>query len=152
MPGSGVSQGERLPIRFLPSNPEVSHPTAWEWTAAVGWYTIVGVVGAIVIGAVVLVGLLRDRKLARYGRPASGLIVGCTRDGRLFRNEYEFGTERGISMRGKHSGPDEFGSGVRIWILYLPQKPERNSRYPLDFFEVVDEAGGRVAHPRFLQP
>lgn len=136
--GSALNKGDVLPVRFLPSHPEINHPAAWEWSALDGWYTSAGVVGAIVIGALVLAALFRDRKLARHGKAASAVVSGFTRDGRLFRIEYEFRIDLGISMRGKHSGPDECRPGARIWILYLPQKPKRNSRYPLDFFEVVE--------------
>jgi hypothetical protein len=136
--GSALEKGDNLPILFLLSDPTINHPAAWEWSVFDGWYTTAGAVGGVVIGAVVLVGLLRDRKLARYGKAASAVVLGFTRDGRLFRIEYEFCTDLGLSVRGKHSGPDEIGPGGRIWVLYLPQKPQRNSRYPLDFFEVVD--------------
>jgi len=136
--GSALDKGDNIPILFLPSNPKINHPAAWEWSVVDGWYTTAGVIGCILIGAVVLAGLLRDRKLARYGKATVGVVLGCTRDGRLFRIEYEFGTERDISMKGKHSGPDEYGPGERIWVLYLPGKPQRNSRYPLDFFAVVE--------------
>jgi len=138
VPGSGLDKGDSLPIRYLQSNPKINHPAAWEWSAFDGWYTTAGVMCAAVIGFVVLVCLLRDRKLARYGKAASGVALGSTRDGRLYRVEYEFHTEGGISMKGKKSGPDEFGAGARIRVLYLPENPRRNSRYPLDFFEVVE--------------
>jgi hypothetical protein len=138
MPGSALSKGDALPVRFLPSDPQINHPAAWEWSAWDAWYTTVLVVGAVVIGALILAALLRERKLARLGKAALGVVVGCTRDGRLFRAEYEFHTDLGISMRGKHSSPEELGAGQRIWVIYLPQKPRRNSRYPLDFFEVAE--------------
>jgi hypothetical protein len=139
--GSALDKGDNLPLLFLPSNPKINHLAAWEWSVVDGWYTTAGAVGGIVIGAVVLAGLLRNRKLARYGKAASGVVRGCARDGRLFRTEYEFGTERGISMRGKYSGPDEYGPGARIWILYLPQKLQRNSRYPWTSSKSLNEAG-----------
>jgi hypothetical protein len=139
-PASGLAldKGDNLSILFLPSNPRINHPAAWQWSVLDGWYTVAGVAGCVVIGAVVLVGLLRDRKLARYGKATVGVVLGCTRDGRLYRIEYEFGTERNVSMKGRHSGPDEYGPGEKLWVLYLPEKPQRNSRYPLDFFDVVE--------------
>lgn len=138
MSGSALAKGDNLPIRFLPSNPEINHPAAWEWSVAIGWYTTAGVAGAIAIGVLVLAALLRDRKLARYGKPVSGVVLDHTRDGRLFRVKYEFRTEDDIATRGDSVGPDEYGTGERIWVLYLPSKPNRNHRYPLDFFEVVE--------------
>ena len=138
VPGAALNKGDSLPILFLTSNPRINHPAAWEWSVLDGWYTVAGVCAGIVIGDVVLVGLLRDRKLARYGKVALGVVRRCTRDRRLFRIEYQFQPEDGIVASGCKSGLDEYPEGTRIWILYLPANPRRNSRYPLDFFDVVD--------------
>lgn len=136
-PGSALDKGDNLPIRFLPSNPEVNHPAAWEWTADTAWIPTAGVVGVVFIGAGILVGILREWKLARFGKAVLGVVLGCTPNGRLIRVEYEFKTENGNSIRGNTSRTDELGAGERIWVLYLPQHPRRNHRYPSDFFEAV---------------
>src|SRR5258708_2061676 len=37
-PDTSLSKGDKIPIRFSPSNPAINHPSAWEWSPAIGWY------------------------------------------------------------------------------------------------------------------
>ena len=136
-PSEALHIDDQILIRFLPANPTVNHPDAWEWSPTIEIEYVVFAVFFWAIGGVVLIFLLRNRTLARFGKAAAGVVLGCTRDGRLFQVEYEFRPEGGVSMRGKTSGPQEHEVGSTIWILYLRQNPRRNSRYPLDFFEVA---------------
>lgn len=137
-PGTSFDKGDNILIRFLPSNPAVNHPDAWEWSPLIGWYFVVGQIFFSSMGGLALAFLLRDRKLARHGRVAQGVVTSCTRDDRLFRVDYEFRTEDGVLATGHNDFKDEYGTGARIWILYLPQKPLRNHSYPLDFYSVVE--------------
>jgi hypothetical protein len=139
-PGRGTSRdkADKILIRFLPSNPAINHPDAWEWSAAIGWYFVVGEVFFTSMGGLALAVLLRDRRLAREGKVAAGIVTGCARDDRWFRVDYEFRTEGGVLMKGHNDFKDEYGAGARIWILYLPQKPRRNHNYPLSFYTVVE--------------
>lgn len=137
-PGTSFNRGDDILIRFLPSNPAINHPDAWEWSAVTGWYFIVGEVFLTSLGGLVLVLLLRDRRLARLGKAAAGIVIGCSRDDRWFRVEYEFRTEGGVLMKGHDDFKDEYGAGARIWILYLPQKPRRHHRYPLSTYTIVE--------------
>lgn len=136
-PGTSYSKGDDILIRFLPSNPTVNHPGAWEWSPTDGWYFVLAEVFFTSLGGVVLAYLLRDRKLARKGKVAAAMVTACTRDDRWFRVEYEFRTEDGVLMKGHDDFKDEYGVGARIWMLYLPQRPQRNHRYPLSTFIVV---------------
>jgi hypothetical protein len=72
------------------------------------------------------------------GKVAAAVVTSCRKDDRWFRVEYEFHTEGGVLMKGHSDFKDEYGAGARIWILYLPQKPQRNHDYPLDFYSVVE--------------
>jgi hypothetical protein len=90
------------------------------------------------MGGLALAVLLRDRKLARHGKFAAGTVTNCARHDRWFRVDYEFRTEDGVLTTGHNDFKDEYGAGARIWILYLPQKPQRNHSYPLSFFSVVE--------------
>jgi hypothetical protein len=137
-PGTSFDKGDNILIRFLPSNPAINHPGAWEWSPLSGWYFVVGQIFFTSMGGLALAFLLRDRRLARQGRVALGIVTTCTRDDRLFRVDYEFRTEDGVLATGHNDFKDEYGAGARIWILYLPQNPQRNHSYPLSFFSVVE--------------
>jgi hypothetical protein len=132
-----LSKSDRILVRFLPSNPAINHPDAWEWTVFVGAVPTVFVIFFWVMGGFALVMLLRDRKLAREGKAASAIVTSCTRSDKLFRIEYEFRTEEGASMRGKSDRLEAQEAGAQIWILYLPKRPSRNQTYPLPLFDAA---------------
>jgi hypothetical protein len=71
-PGTSFEKGDNILIRFVPSNPVINHPDAWEWSAAIGWYFVVGEVYFTSMGGWALALLLRDRRLAREGKVALG--------------------------------------------------------------------------------
>lgn len=136
-PGTVLNVSDQILVRFLPSNPNVNHPEAWEWSPMIGAVWTAFDVFFTGVACIVLFALLRERKLARFGKAASAVVIGCTADDRLNRIDYEFHPEGGATFRGHKSGRDKFEVGAQIWILYMPQNPRRNSRYPLDFFDVI---------------
>ena len=137
-PGTSFDKHDQIRVKFLPSNPTINHPSAWEWSPAIGWITTAGSVFFWIIGSFALMLLLRDRKLAREGKVAAAVVTSCTRKDRRFDVEYEFCTGDGPPIKGKSDCADEFGAGTRVWVLYLPQKPRRNNIYPLSYFEIVE--------------
>lgn len=133
-------ESDQIAVRYLPMDPTVNHPADWEWSGLEIMDLIpeVFVLFLTSVGVVALVALFRDRKLARRGRPAKGVVVDCSPSKSDFRVEYEFRTQDGLAVTGHSSSPDEYGTGARVWILYCPQKPQRNSMYPLRYFEIVE--------------
>jgi hypothetical protein len=138
VPGTAFDKGDKIAIRFIPSNPGINHPSAWEWSPAVGWYFTAGQVFLWAMGGWALEVLRRDRRLAREGKVAAGIVTNCTRDDRWFRVDYEFRAENGESVKGHNDFKDERVAGARIWILYLPHRPRINHSYPLSFYSVVE--------------
>jgi hypothetical protein len=136
--GTSLEKADTIPIRFLPSNPAINHPDAWEWSITIGWYYAAGEVFFTAMGTLAFGALWRDRRLVREGKAAAGVVTKCISDDRRFDVEYQFRTEDGLSMKGKSDCADEHGVGARVWILYLPRKPRRNHMYPLSYFDVVD--------------
>jgi len=134
-------ESDPIAVRYLPTDPTVNHPADWEWSGLITMdlipqaFMLLFVIGGIIL----LVVLFRDRKLAREGRKAKGVVKDCNPDKAQFRVEYEFHTDDGLPVMGHASVPDEYGAGARVWILYLPQKPQRNSMYPLRYFEVAED-------------
>jgi hypothetical protein len=136
-PSTSLNKSDKILVRFLPSNPAINHPDAWEWSAFIGLEYIAFQVFFMAMGGLALAVLWRDRKLAREGKVAEGVVTSCTRKDRSFRVEYEFRTEDGVPVKGSSDSVDEYGASARIWILYLPQRPRRNHIYPLSFFDVA---------------
>lgn len=136
MTGEPLNKGGEIPIRFLPSNPTTNHPDGWEWSP--GWFYLAGEAFFTALGIVVFLVLLRDRKLARHGKAAPGVVLSCVRKAPSFRVEYEFRTECGASMRGNSESTDEYVAGARIWVLYLSKRPQRNHIYPMLYHSVAE--------------
>jgi hypothetical protein len=130
-----IGQFDRIRILFLPENPAINHPEGWEWT-------IINPVGDAVMIFIAILGgifmsmLFRERRLAREGIPAVGVVTSIARKNRTFWVEYGFSTDdrRPITGSGYSSDPQEIGASV--WVLYLPQNPGRNQPYPLSSFRV----------------
>jgi hypothetical protein len=135
--GSPLHKSDQIFVRFLPDNPEINHPDAWEWSPYIGIVPIAFQVFFFAMGTFLLVMLLRERKLAREGKAASAMVTSCTRSDKSFRIEYEFRTEDGVPMKGNSDSVEERKVGARIWILYLPKRPLRNQIYPLSDFDVA---------------
>jgi hypothetical protein len=142
-----------LPIRYLPTNPDVNHPAAWEWSlvywrpqssdlvhlpgfsSELQWLFVSLITG--VIGLAFLVGLRRERKLIAEGAPATAVVTKCSRGTRgSFLVEYEFRTGEGRSIKGSRSDSRR-EIGANFCVLYLPQNPRRNMRYPSSDYRVV---------------
>jgi hypothetical protein len=136
-PGTSFDKADKILIRFLPANPAINHPDAWEWSAAIGWSYTAFEIFLTTMGGLAFAFLWRDRRLAREGKAAVAVVTSCIRKDQTFRIEYEFCTGEGLQMKGRCDCVDEYGAGARVWILYLPQKPQRSHLYPLSLFEVL---------------
>jgi len=135
--GIVLHEQDRIKIRFLPSDPAVNHPDAWEWSALMGLDSIGFQIFMALMVVAALTFLRRERRLAREGRAVSGVVISCTRNDRQFKVKYEFHTEDGMLMTGSSGCKDPYETGNRIWILYLPDKPRRNVSYPIPGFSIV---------------
>ena len=50
-PGLSLHKADQILVRFLPSDPAINHPDAWEWSVAVGWPSVAFQVFYWLIGA-----------------------------------------------------------------------------------------------------
>lgn len=133
-----LHESDQIAVRYLPSNPDINHPAEWEWSGLTGVVAKVFVLFFMAMGGVAFALLSRERKLAREGKVAEGVVTDCVQEKNQFRVEYEFHTEDGVLIKGNDDFENAYGAGARIWILYLPQKPKRNHSYPLSYYEVVE--------------
>jgi hypothetical protein len=142
-----------LPIRFLPTDPDVNHPAAWEWSlifwrpqstdlvhipsfsSELQWFLAPLLFGPL--GVLFFMELRTDRRLLAEGVPAVGLVTKCTPGTRGgYSMEYEFRTEDGKVTKGSCGGSRK-EIGEYVCVLYLPQNPRQNMRYLLSNFRVV---------------
>lgn len=133
-----LHNSDPIAIRYLPSDPATNHPAMWEWSVQQNLIQYVFAVFFTTIGSIALAALLRDRKLARKGGVAEGVVTGCAPNKRQYRVEYEFRTDDGVRMHGHCDCWEEYRVGASIWIIYLRNRPQRNRSYPLLYFGIVE--------------
>ena len=139
---SGLSPALRhfdlIPIRYLPANPAVNHPAAWEWNSFRNWPAFFFPFVFYVQGIAMIWDIRTKRRLLAEGVPAVATITGCSRSRYGFRATFEFRTQDGIVAAGGggYDAPQE--TGARVWVVYLPQNPRRNLQYPCLSYRVVE--------------
>lgn len=132
-----LQMGSELPVRYLPSDPQLNHPAAWRAKTVPLWlpYLAAGVLGAL--GWIVTLSLRGQRRLLVEGRPAPAVVTRHTRskDGKTVH--YEFPLLSGAIRQGR-SGPTKKPPAVGsvICVLYAPDNPRRNAAYPLSLVKL----------------
>ena len=129
--------GSSLPVRFLPSDPKVNHPSEWSDTPMPSWlpYLLSGGLVAIAFG--VTIPLRIQMRLLTEGRPAPGVVTGQrrTKDGTVLR--YEFTLLNGATAKGRGQSRRPPAIGAPICVLYDPENPRRNAPYPLTLVKLT---------------
>ena len=132
-----LTAGSSLPVRFLPSDPKVNHPTEWDDTPMPNWlpYLLSGGLVAIAFG--VTIPLRIQMRLLTEGRPAPGTVTGHrrTKDGTIIR--YEFVLLNGATAKGRGQSRLPPAIGSPICVLYDPENPRRNAPYPLTLVKLT---------------
>ena len=128
--------GDRLPVRYLPSDPRVSHLSGREREPMPAFVPFL-VGGALAVGAgVLLLPLRAERRLLAEGRAARARVTRHKKvqghGGHGTRIYFEFVTLGGRKVTGK-AGPRQKppAVGSEICVLYLPDEPRRSAPYPL---------------------
>jgi hypothetical protein len=133
-----LENSSSLAVRYLPSNPAINHPAAWEWSLSSEWLLIFMLLGILAVCIVTARAAGGGRELLVWGTPAAGLVIHCAPTRSAYLVQYEFRTEAGAHVTGSGESLDSQDAGARIWVLYLPQNPRRNRPYPLSDY-CVDE-------------
>jgi hypothetical protein len=159
-----VEQSKSITVRYLPTDPDVNHPAAWEWSFF--WWLPLSTdlvhlprfskesewfLASLMFapfGFVLLMGLRSERRLLTEGMPVAGLVTGCTRGTRgSYRVKYEFRTEDGRVVQGKCGGKrQDIGAGV--CVLYLRQDPRKNQLYSTGSYCIDGCSGAAQDLPR----
>jgi len=143
-----------LPVRYVPANPDVNHPAAWEWSLfywiplstdlvhlpefsrEFNWLTAALISG--VFGIPLFVALCEQRKLLVEGTPVLGVVTKCTRGSRgSYSVEYEFRTENGNITKGRSSASHQ-EVGASICVLYSCPNPRRSRPYSSFIYRVAE--------------
>jgi len=131
-----IRQSDRILVRFLPADPAINHPDAWEWSLLFNAKGIYVLISFSILGSIISAILYAERRFVRGGSPTLGTVTSCKPKERLFFLEYDFSKEDGTSIKGSGYSriPREVGS--TIYVLYLPQNPRRSRPYPTPNFRV----------------
>lgn len=134
-----IHESSTLPIVYLPTNPAVNHPAAWEEPAINAIVPLLSPLIPVGVGVMMLASGRRERRLLAEGLPAIATITKSyplSKGG--YQSDYEFRTQDGSVGTGNNSfdGPPEIGTS--FCVIYLPQNPRRNLPYPLLDYRIVE--------------
>lgn len=126
-----LSAGSTVQVRFVPEKPSLSHPTAWDAQILAVWVAWVAP-GMFVFPVILLLSLLqRQARLLAEGRPAPGRVTKLKRSDKGMVVYYEFRMLSGATVKGRSQTRKPPLEGALVCVLYDPEKPRRNSLYPL---------------------
>lgn len=133
-----LRKSEAIAIRFLPADPAINHPAAWEWSALLDWDSLGTFVVGLALGLFPIWALRPERRLVAKGLPAVGEITKCVPAGRGgFSVNFDFHTEDGSVTKGSGWSQGRREIGERVCVLYLPENPKRNLSYPALNYRVI---------------
>jgi len=135
-----IRKSDHIFVRFLPADPAINHPDAWEWSVLFDSVPIVEFAFFLAAGGSFFAILFTERRFVREGRPTVATVTSCKRRERLFFLEYDFSKEDGTSIKGSGESRSPRKIGSNIYVLYLPQSPHRSRPYPTLSFRVRVDA------------
>ena len=132
----GLQRAGFLPIQFLPADPNINHPLAWQEDLPPAWLPFA--LPAILMGCALalLASHRREAALAAVGLATAGVVTRCHRVKGGWSARYWFRTREGAIMKGSSLTKRAQEIGATVCILYLPENPRRNQIYPLRFYKV----------------
>ena len=132
----GLRKAGFLPVRFLPADPNINHPAAWEESPdPPAWVAFVVPAMLVAGGLVILFVLRRQAAVVAEGLPAPGVITGCNRVKGGWMVRYRFRAKDGAIAKGSCQ-THKMEIGATVCVLYLQQNPRRNVMYPACMYRV----------------
>jgi hypothetical protein len=128
---TGLRNGSPIQVRFVPSQPLISHPIDWDGQVLPFWLAFL--VAGMLAGPALLLPLQvrRQARLLAEGRPAPGRVTGFKKVDKAIQVRYEFRLLNGAIAKGKVNRSKPPVEGSSLCVLYDPENPRRNSPYPL---------------------
>lgn len=133
----GFQEAGLLPVRYLPANPNINHPLAWEESPTPVWITVLFPVVLAAGGIALLMSLRGQAEVAAEGMPAVGVVTRCYRVKRGWVVRYQFRTQDGPIFQGSSQVGRRVEAGASVCVLYLARNPRRNQTYPLCSYKVT---------------
>jgi hypothetical protein len=127
---AGIQKAGFLPVRYVPSNPAINHPAAWEANTDPVWMPIVFPAMLAVGGAFLLWKLHRQSEIVAEGVPAPGTVTRCIRLKNGWIVRYQFGLKNGTVVNGRDRTHKKVEAGTPVCVLYRADNPARNLLYP----------------------
>ncbi len=130
-----LAVGSAIAVRFVPTNPDLNHPSDWEVNVIPKF--VPGAMSAFLIGLGTLLVFLirRQSQLLSDGRPAPARVTGHFRVKQGYMLKYEFRTLSGEVVKGRGGARRKpLPAGSIVCVVYDSDNPRRNALYP---FELV---------------
>jgi hypothetical protein len=126
-----LKEGDRIPIRYLPTDPSNNHPAAWPTNVTPEWVVIFVPVSFISVTGLLAWMLRKQWRLLAEGRPAPGVVTKS----RQVKNQkilhYQFRTIDGAIHKGRSNARQLMRAGEPVCVLYDPENPRSSQVYPL---------------------
>jgi hypothetical protein len=134
---ASIQKAGFLPVRFLPSNPAINHPAAWDETSVPDWFPILVPSMWAVGSLILLISLLRQGKVAAEGVPVAGVVTKCFRIKGGWATRYQFRANDGTVVNGRDRVYSRLEPGATVCVMYLPENPRRNYLYPMSLYRIT---------------
>jgi hypothetical protein len=128
--------GARLPVRFVPSQPTISHPVDWPWKGIPFWIPYFATAMFAGCAALLAYQLARQMRLLSEGRAVPGRVTGIRKaKGLVVLYEFEV---NGAKLKGRAHVRKMPLPGEPVCVLYDPENPRRNTLYPMETVRLDD--------------
>jgi hypothetical protein len=137
------NRGDSLPIRYIPADPNINHPAAWEDSPYSALWMLPFPAAIAFCGLMLIRRFPVQRQLAMKGIAVRGRISRTDWNGPSKGQRYASYTFRNANNDEVEVGscPSDYiyKAEVNCWVLYLPTNPKRNEIYPfpIEFFRVT---------------
>jgi hypothetical protein len=126
-----------IPIRYLPADPSINHPAAWEADIAPLWVSFVLPAMLLLCAGVFLANHRKQSTLLAAGLPAPAVIARCYRVKNGWAANFRFRTQDGAVVAGRCTIRRKVEIGTALCVLYDPQNPQRARVYPMDWYRLA---------------
>lgn len=126
-----LQETQRIAVRYLPGNPAINHPAAWEPSLLGPWPPLALGLLSLAVGLVLGANMRRERQLLSDGRAVMGTVVSRRQAvGRRQPFRYQYQTDTGESVTRPWSSYQSHSVGDPIAVVFDPDRPTRAIPYP----------------------
>ncbi len=133
--GTAYRPGLPLRVAYLPANPRVNWPAGREQGGLPLWLSPLVTASSLLVAAALGLWLHGQRRLLEDGRAAVGAVTRVETirgESTHYRVHYEFRLPSGATRTGRYdTGGRAPAPGDPVVVVYDPENPRRQHRYPL---------------------